>query len=152
MNHRVRALLAGAGLIVLLTACGARQGQTTTIELSPITPTASAPAPHAPAATPADTQTCFDVAEVYSGLELLPLTDHSEEEDADEDALEQARDSVSRLRGKLPAAVRPAFDDVRDILDDAGATLQPAEAVRIHRALEPAESWLRANCASTPRH
>ena len=102
VNHRVRALLAGAGLIVLLTACGARQGQTTTIELSPITPTASAPAPHAPAATPADTQTCFDVAEVYSGLELLPLTDHSEEEDADEDALEQARDSVSRLRGNFP--------------------------------------------------
>lgn len=142
MNHHVRALLAGAGLIVLLTACGARQGQTTTIELSPITPSAS----------PANTQTCFDVAEVYSGLELLPLTDRSEDEDANEDTLEQARESVSRLRGKLPAAVRPAFDDVRDILDDAGATLQPSEAVRIHRALEPAESWLRANCASTPRH
>ena len=144
MNHHVRALLAGAGLIVLLTACGARQGQTTTIELSPITPSASA-APRAPSASPADTQTCFDVAEVYSGLELLPLTDRSEDEDANEDTLEQALESVSRLRGKLPAEVRPAFDDVRD-------TRQPSEAVRIHRALEPAESWLRANCASTPRH
>lgn len=151
MNHQVRALLAGAGLIVLLTACDARQGQTTTIELSPITPSASA-ASRAPSASPADTQTCFDVAEVYSGLELLPLTDRSEDEDANEDTLEQALESVSRLRGKLPAEVRPAFDDVRDILDDAGATLQPSEAVRIHRALEPAESWLRAHCASTPPH
>ena len=147
MNHRLHALLAGAGLLVFLTGCGAQQSQNAVIELSPITPTRSASAAGASSsASPADTAACFDVAEVYSGLELLPLDQQGE------GSLEGARAAVDQVRGKLPAAVRPAFDDVRTVLDDAGATLQPAEAVRIHRALEPAESWLQANCAGTPRH
>lgn len=154
MDQRARALCAGAAALVvaaLVSGCSVHRDQATTIDL---VPASSSPSPSAAAATPqghTDTTTCFDVAEAYSGLELLPLTDQDGDGDeGDDGALGQARDSLTSVRDHLPDAVRPAFDDVQSILDDAGDTLQPREAVRLHRALEPAESWLQANCASTP--
>ncbi|RKQ35047.1 hypothetical protein C1C97_007170 [Kocuria tytonis] len=146
----MRVVCAGAVLAALssvLTGCGVPQNRSAAIELSPVTPS---PSGASASSTPADTSSCFDVAEAFSALELLPLTDQAEDEDRDDDALDRARDSAARVRGRLPAAVQPAFDDVRGILDRAGDTLQPAEAVQVHKALEPAESWLQGHCAGTP--
>ncbi|CAL8900098.1 hypothetical protein KVA01_10200 [Kocuria varians] len=154
MHERARVLCAGAGalaVVAVVTGCGVQKTQATTVDLVPAT---SSPPPSAAAASSrgtADTATCFDVAEAYSGLELLPLTEQDEDEDkGDDDAVAQARASLASLRERLPEAVQPAFEDVREVLDDAGETLQSREAVRVHKALEPAESWLQANCASTP--
>ena len=152
MTHRRRVL---GGLTVLLlsvalTGCGQRAASSTAIELSPVTPTPTRPAA-SPSASTVDTQACFDVAEAYSGLELLPLSDRAEDEQADDDALRRAHASVTRVTGQLPTPVRPAFAQVQKVLAGAGEALQPAEAAQLHRALEPVESWLQDNCAAPPR-
>lgn len=152
MTHRRRVLggLAVLLLSVALTGCAQQAARSSAIELSPVTPTPTRPAA-GPSASTVDTQACFDVAEAYSGLELLPLSDRAEDERADDDALRRAHASVTRVTEQLPAPVRPAFAQAQKVLAGAGDTLQPAEAAQLHRALEPAESWLQNNCAAPPR-
>ena len=151
MTHRTR-VLGGLAVLLLslgLTGCGQQSARSAAIEFSPVTPTPTRSAT-GPSASTVDAQVCFDVAEAYSGLELLPLSDRTEEDGADEDALRRAHDSVTGVENRLPAAVRPAFAQAQKVLSEAGDTLQPAEAAQVHRALEPAESWLQTNCAEAP--
>ncbi|MDO4918030.1 hypothetical protein [Kocuria sp.] len=143
--RRALAALAVLALSGALTGC-AQQGKGTAIELSSVTPTPTSDTSEAPA----DTNSCFDVAEALSALELLPLTDQEEKEQQDDDALDKARESLARVQGRFPGATRPAFEDARKVLAEAGDTLQPTEAVRVRTALAPADSWLRTHCSAAP--
>ena len=154
MERRARVRGAGVALLAvatLLTGCGLRQDRGTGIELVPVTPSPSASALFS-ASTPASSQDCFEVAEVISGMELLPLTDQAEDEGQADDALGGVRAAADEVRNQLPQDVQPSFDRARAVLDGAGQTLQPAEAVQLHKALGPAQTWLESRCGSPSPH
>ena len=157
MERRMRVMGAATALLAVsavATGCGLQHQRGTAIELTPVSPSPSAATPSTGGSSqpsPATSQECFEVAELFSGVELLPLTDQAEDETTDDDALDHARAAADRVRGQLPSEVQPAFDEVRSILDGAGETLQPGEAAKIHRALDPAEAWLQSHCTATAR-
>ena len=55
--------------------------------------------------------------------------------------------SVRDLTSRLPAELRPAFEDAVAALDAAGPSVQPAELADLQRTLAPVGDWLRRACA-----
>ena len=125
--------------LLVLTACGAGQ-QTSGLVLEP---TAGSPSP-APSGSSAEPETCFDVASAYAALTLVPLSgDEPDPHFRPRGAAASVRDLVPRL----PAELRPAFDDAVTALDTAGTSVQPAELAELQRTLAPVGDWLRRACA-----
>jgi hypothetical protein len=121
-----------------LTGCGAGQ-QPSGLVLEPTAGSPSA-APSGPAAEP---ETCFDVASAYTALTLVPL---SGDEPDPHFRPQGAAASVRDLAPRLPAELRPAFEDAVAALDAAGPSVQPAELAELQRTLAPVGDWLRRAC------
>lgn len=93
---------------------------------------------------PADPETCFDVAGAHTALSLVPLST----EEADPDFRpEETIASVRELASRMPAELRPAFDDAAAALRSAGGSVQPGELAALQRALAPVGDWLQQRCA-----
>ena len=158
MERRMRVMGAATALLAVsavATGCGLQHQRGTAIELTPVSPSPSAATPSTGGSSqpsPATSQECFEVAELFSGVELLPLTDQAEDEGQADDALGGVRAAADEVRNQLPQDVQPSFDRARAVLDGAGQTLQPAEAVQLHKALGPAQTWLESRCGSPSPH
>lgn len=125
----------------VLTACGAAQ-QPPGFVLESVTRTpAPDPAPSGPAPEPG---ACFEVAGAHTALTLVPLS--TDESDPRFDPEETAA-SVQELAPRMPAELRPAFDDAVAALRAAGGSVQPAELAELQRALAPVGDWLQRRCA-----
>lgn len=152
------------GLAAALTGCSAQGQEPTGSELASVPPAAGGTAPEN-TPTPGGEQTtaagtCFDVIEVYTGLVLLPITtnpagadpgadDRTGADGAPGDApMADAEESIRSHRDRLPAAVRPAFDQAVRLLQQAGDSLQPQEAAQLQRSLEPVENWISEQCSA----
>ncbi|MFE7629296.1 hypothetical protein [Kocuria sp. NPDC057446] len=106
-------------------------------------PSAGANSP-APSGSSPEPGTCFDVASAYTALTLVPL---SGEKPDPHFRPQGAAASVRELAPRLPAELRPAFDDAVAALDAAGPSVQPAELAELQRTLAPVGDWLRRACA-----
>jgi hypothetical protein len=131
--------LCALGLLAL-TGCGPGP-QSRGLDVDPSAGSATASPPSAP---PADPETCFDVASAYTALGLVPLS--TDETDPDFRPRETVA-SVRELASRMPAELRPAFDDAVEALRSAGGSVQPAELAALHGALAPVGDWLQRHCA-----
>lgn len=153
------------GLAAALTGCSAQGQEPPAPDLTSVPPTAGGTAPAtAPAPGGEHTTapgTCFDVIEVYTGLVLLPITlqepaggapadasGAAGEETAGTAPLREAEESITSHRDRLPTDVRPAFDRAARLLQESGESLQPGEAARLQRGLDPVEGWISEQCSA----
>jgi hypothetical protein len=127
--------------LLALTACGSGQ-QDRGLDLDP----SAGAATTSPSSTPpADPGTCFDVASAHTALTLVPLsTDETDPDFRPEETIA----SVRELAARMPAELRPAFDDAVAALDAAGGSVQPAELAALQGALAPVGDWLQQRCAT----
>ncbi|GAB2621800.1 hypothetical protein GCM10009696_29420 [Kocuria himachalensis] len=136
-----RAAAAALTVLGLLALMGCGTGpQTSGLVLEP---TAGSPSP-VPPGTSAAPEACFDVASAYTALTLVPL---SGDEPDPHFRPQGAAASVRDLTPRLPAELRPAFDDAVAALDAAGPSVQPAELAELQRTLAPVNHWLQRACA-----
>ncbi|MCD1145293.1 hypothetical protein LQU92_08605 [Kocuria sp. LUK] len=143
MNRHLRrtGLLAGLVLCLLaLPACGTAAPQRSIVLEE--TPSAR-PGPARTALPAADPRTCFDVAGAHTALAVVPL---STDEADPRYRPEEISASVHELASRVPAELRPAFDDAGAVLAGAGDSLQPAELAELQRTLAPVGEWLQARC------
>ena len=126
--------------LLALAGCGSGQ-QPRGLVLESATGTPD-PTPSAEPAAAADT--CFDVAGAYTAMTLLPLST----DDADPDFhAHETVSSVRELAARMPAELRPAFDDAVVALESAGGSVQPTELAEVQRALAPVDDWLERRCS-----
>jgi hypothetical protein len=125
--------------LLALAGCGAGPQSSGLV----LEPTAGSPAP-VPAGPTAEPEACFDVASAYTALTLVPL---SGDEPDPHFRPQGAAASVRDLTSRLPAELRPAFEDAVAALDAAGPSVQPAELADLQRTLAPVGDWLRRACA-----